>query len=262
MIAYTFISGATGGIGKAFSVECAKKGYNLFLTGRSQEKLEKLKNELQKTSSANIDYFACDISSVDSRNKMLEYIDEKGYLFDRIICVAGVDTQKPFLEYTREKVLFQTRVNVEGTIDLTYSLLNKRAKGLEILVVSSMSGVSPMPNFALYSATKSLLTSLFTALHYELKKEKIKVTVVLPGGVYTREDIIVDIKGQGLWGKLSAKTPKFVARRSLKALSKNKVKYIPGFFNKLLNFLMKIAPKKIVLNFIERRWRNNRKDAF
>lgn len=262
MIAYTFISGATGGIGKALSKECVKKGYNLFLTGRSQEKLERLKLELLKINNVEIDYFACDIASPDDRSKMLEYIDKKGYLFDRIINVAGVDIQKPFLEYTREKILFQTRVNVEATIDLTYALLNKRALGLEVLTISSMSGVSPMPNFALYSATKSLLTNLFTALHYELKKDKIKVTVVLPGGVYTREDIIEDIKGQGIWGKLSAKTPEFVARKSLKALSKNKVKYIPGFFNKLLNFLMKIAPKKLVLNFIEKRWRNNRKDAF
>ena len=37
----TFISGATGGIGKAFTFECAKKGYDLFLTGRSEEKLKR-----------------------------------------------------------------------------------------------------------------------------------------------------------------------------------------------------------------------------
>ena len=89
-----------------------------------------------------------------------------------------------------------------------------------------MSGVTPMPYFALYSATKAMLTSFFTSLHYELKKQKVKVTVVLPGGVYTRPDIIKEIKGQGLWGRLSAKSPEFVAEKSLKAVQKNKVKYI------------------------------------
>ena len=34
-MSYTFISGATGGIGKAFVYECVAKGYDLFLTGRS-----------------------------------------------------------------------------------------------------------------------------------------------------------------------------------------------------------------------------------
>ena len=73
---------------------------------------------------------------------------------------------------------------------------------------------------------------------------------------------IEDIKGQGLWGKLSKKSPEFVAEKSLKAVKKNKVKYIPGGFNRLLNFIMKLLPKKIVLRFIARRWKKQTKDAF
>jgi short-subunit dehydrogenase len=96
----------------------------------------------------------------------------------------------------------------------------------------------------------------------ELKDKGVKVTVVLPGGVPTREDIIEDIKGQGLWGKLSSKSPKFVAEKSLKALSKNKLQYIPGGFNKFLNFIMKLAPKRLKLRFIARRWKKIKKDAF
>ena len=125
-----------------------------------------------------------------------------------------------------------------------------------------MSGASPMPYFALYSASKALLINLFTSLHYELKKDGVKVTVVMPGGVPTRPDIIEDIKGQGLWGKLSAKPADFVARKSLKAVKKNKIKYIPGGFNKFLNFIMKLVPKRIVLSFIARRWKKQTKDAF
>jgi short-subunit dehydrogenase len=83
-----------------------------------------------------------------------------------------------------------------------------------------------MPYFALYSASKGYLTSLFTSLHYELKDDGVKVTTVLPGGVFTRPDIVEEIKSQGLWGRLSAKTPEFVAEKSLKAVRKNKVKYI------------------------------------
>ena len=76
------------------------------------------------------------------------------------------------------------------------------------------------------------------------------------------EDIVEDIKNQGLWGKLSAKSPEFVAKKSLKALQKNKVKYIPGGFNKFLNFIMKLLPKGLVLRFIARRWKKQTKDAF
>ncbi|MBQ7348616.1 MAG: SDR family NAD(P)-dependent oxidoreductase [Clostridia bacterium] len=261
-MAFTFISGATGGIGKAFCDECAKLNYNLFLTGRSQEKLDALKAELEKKYSVAIEVFPCDLTSEISRAEMISFIDGKGLDFDRIINVAGVDTQKAFTEYTQEKLLFQLRVNVEGTVSLTHELLKRKANNLEIITVSSMSCVSPMPYFQVYSATKALLLSLFTSLHYELKRENVKVTTILPGGVYTRPDIIEDIKGQGLWGKLSSKTPEFVAVKSLRAAKKNKIKYIPGFFNKFLNFMMKIMPKRIVLSYIAKRWEKITKDAF
>ena len=259
---YTFISGATGGLGKAFSVECAKKNCNLFLTGRSQEKLDKLKEELTKNYGVSVECFACDLTSENERKKMLDYIKSSGVIFNRILFVAGVDTQKAFIDYTEEKLLFQLKVNVESTVMLTKSLLSYRAEKLEILAVSSMSSVSPMPYFQVYSATKALITNLFTSLHYELKDKGVKVTVVLPGGIPTRPDIIEDIKGQGLWGKLSSMPADKVATKSLKALSKNKVKYIPGFFNKFLNFIMAIAPKRVVLKFIANRWKKQTKDAF
>lgn len=257
----TFISGATGGIGRAFAFECARKGHDLFLTGRSEERLKNLKEELCLFN-VNVDFCSCDLTSEEEREKLYLYAKEKCYTFDRIILVAGVDIQKPFLEYTREKLLFQLRVNAEATIDLTHALLSLRAKETEVVAISSMSCVSPMPYFQIYSATKGLILSFFTALRYELKGEGVKITTVMPGGVPTRKDIIEDIKGQGLWGKLSSKSPEFVVRGSLKAVKKNKAKYIPGFFNKFLYFIMKIAPKKIVLNFIAKRWKKLRKDAF
>ena len=261
-MAYTFISGATGGIGKAFARECAKRGYDLFITGRSESKLLELKQSILLDYSVKIDYFACDLSSESSRKAMLSYLEEKGYTFDRILNVAGVDIQKGFLDYTEQKLLFQMRVNCESTVALTHALLRRREKVTEVLTVASMSGASPMPYFALYSATKAMLINFFTAMHYELKDFGVKVTVVMPGGVPTRPDIIEDIKGQGLWGRLSQKSPEFVARKSLDKLKKNKLKYIPGGFNKFLNVVMAIMPKRIVLRFIKNRWKKQTKDAF
>ncbi len=259
---YTFISGATGGIGQAFAYSVAKRGGNLFLTGRSKNKLVALKEALLAKHPVEIEYFACDLTSQTSRKDLLDYIKTNNIKFKRIINVAGVDTQKAFMEYTEEKLLFQLRVNAEATVHLTYELLKLRAEKTEVITISSMSGQSPMPYFALYSATKAMLTNLFTSLHYELKDKGVKVTVVLPGGVPTRPDIIEEIESQGFWGKLSSKSAEFVAEGSLKAVRKNKVKYIPGGFNKFLNFIMKLAPKTIVLRFIARRWKKHSKDAF
>ena len=260
---FTFISGATGGIGKAFSELCAENNYNLFLTGRSEEKLSALKEKLLKISPRiEIETFACNLDNFDDRTEMFNYIENKGIVFDRLINVAGVDTQKGFLEYTREKALFQLRVNGEATIDVTKEILSHRAENLEIITISSMSGVSPMPYFAIYSATKAMLYNFFTAMHYELKKDGVKVTTVLPGGVPTRPDIINEIKTQGLWGKLTAKPASFIAKKALKAVHKNKKRCIPGFWNRFLFVLMHLAPKGIVLRYIAHRWKTHSKDAF
>ena len=260
---FTFISGATGGLGKTYADVCGGKGYDLFLTARNAERLDALKKELtEKYPSIRVEFYPCELTDDLSRRELIAHIEESGYKFDRIINVAGVDIQKAFEKYTPEKAVFQIRVNCEATLLLTLGLLKNRADKTEILTVSSMSGVSPMPYFAIYSASKAFLTNFFTALHYELKRKGVKVTALLPGGMPTRPDLVEEIKKQGLGGKLSSKPPEFVVRKSLKAVKKNKIICVPGAFNKFLYFIMKIAPKRIVLRYIARRWKNYGKDAF
>lgn len=256
------ISGATGGIGKAFSKELASRGESLFLTGRSIDKLNVLKGEIEKEFSVLVQVFACDLTNPKEIEELFNYADKNEIKFKSLINVAGVDTQKPFIEYDFDKIVFQTRVNTEATILLTNGFLKRRDENSSIITIGSMSGATPMPYFALYSASKSMLLSFFTSLKYELKKEKVKVTVVMPAGVFTRPDVIEEIKTQGLWGRITAKTPEFIAKASLKANRRGKLKCIPGFFNKLLNGLLKIAPKRLVLRFIARRWKSHSKDAF
>ncbi|MEE1026932.1 MAG: hypothetical protein U0L55_08005, partial [Acutalibacteraceae bacterium] len=53
----------------------------------------------------------------------------------------------------------------------------------------------------------------------------------------------------GLWGKLSAKPAEFVAEKSLKAVKKNKTKYVPGGFNKFLNEKINVPKSEYFLPF-------------
>ena len=257
-----FISGATGGIGKAFAYQVASQGGNLFLTARNSQKLQNLASEIANKYGVYVDWFSCDLTNAHAVKHMLNYIGEKGYKFCRVINVAGVDTQMAFTKFSTQKLSMMIDVNCTSTVNITHALIDRATQNMQIITIASMSGASPMPYFALYSATKSMLINLFTALHYELKSKGIKVTVVMPGGVYTRKDVVKQIEEQGLWGKLSAKTPEYIAKKSLKVASKNKVKYIPGFFNKLLYGIIKITPKCIVLKFIAKRWAKIEKDAF
>ena len=119
-----------------------------------------------------------------------------------------------------------------------------------------------MPYFAIYSATKSALTSFSQALREEMKGKNVSVTAILPGAMPTRDDVKAQIKGQGLWGKLAAKSPESVANASLKAVRKNKRKVIVGFWNKVMRIATCWLPTSWRLRFIAKRWSKISKDAF
>lgn len=258
-MSYTLITGATGVIGKAFAIECAQRGYDLFLTGRSREKLSVLKDELSRFP-INIQFCECDLADEKSRNSFFEYA--KNFSFERLISVAGADIQKPFSQYTQEKITFQIRANFEGAAAFSHFVLSQRGEKCELLAVSSVCGIYPMPYFALYSASKNALTYLYCALHEEYKKEGVKICVVLPGSVPTREDVIADIEKQGLWAKMAKKSPEYVVKKSLCALEKNRRCVVLGFLNKVMNVVTKIIPLGIKIKFIGKTFSKKTKDAF
>ena len=260
---YALITGATGGLGKAFVHETAKQGYALLLTGRSEKKLLALKKELaQAYPHAEVRVYPADLADANSRTAMTDKIAEAGIKLSLLANVAGADVQKGLTEYTQEKLAFQCRVNFEAAVSLCRFAIGQKAERLKIVNVSSVSGIYPMPYFAIYSATKGALTSFSQALREEMKGKGVYVTAVLPGAMPTREDIKEQIKGQGLWGRLAAKSPEAVAKASLKAVEKNKRTVIVGFWNKLMRIGTCWLPTSWRLKFIARRWSKISKDAF
>ena len=119
-----------------------------------------------------------------------------------------------------------------------------------------------MPYFAIYSATKSALTSFSVSLREEMRRKNVAVTVVLPGAMPTRPDICEQIQGQRIWGKLASMSPQKVAERALRAVHKNRRKVIIGFWNKVMRFSTCLLPTSWRLAFIAKRWGKISKDAF
>lgn len=259
---YALITGATGGLGKAFVYHLAKCGYRLILTGRNAEKLNALQCELQEKYGNNPLAYPLDLTVESSRNAFFSFLEKENVRISLLINVAGVDIQKSFESYTQEKIAFQCRVNFESAVSFCHFAIKNRAERLEIINISSVSGIYPMPYFAIYSATKGALTSFSIALREEMKGKNVAVTAVLPGAMPTRADIKEQIKGQGLWGKLAVKSPEWVAEYSLKAVRKNKRKVIPGFWNKIMRVCTAWLPQSWKLRFIARRWSKISKDSF
>lgn len=261
---YTIITGACGGLGGAFVRVLAERGEPLLLTGRSEERLKKLSENLKdEFPDLPVRFRACDLTSQEDRKAFFEYADEENIRLSRLVYVAGVDTQKAFENYTQEKIVFQSRVNFEGAVSFIHASLGRGMLDgrFEVLVIGSMSGICPMPYFAIYSATKKALCQFCIALRSELRG-RAKVTCILPGGIPTREDIKKDIEGHGFWGRISKKSPRSVAIASLKAVKKNKRTKVVGFWNKIIKLSTDLTPLSWQLHFIRKRWSKTEKDAF
>ncbi|MCD8371887.1 MAG: SDR family NAD(P)-dependent oxidoreductase [Clostridia bacterium] len=258
---YTLVTGATGVLGGEFCRQCALKGENLYITGRKTDNLRVLQSTMRDIN-ADISVIFCPCDLADEQSRAQLYEDASNYKFSRLINCAGADIQKAFALYNQDKIIFQVRGLYEGAVCLSEFVLKHRAEKLSIINISSVSGIYPMPYFAIYSSLKGALTSFSVSLAAEMKGKGVSVTAILPGAIYTRADVKEYIKGQGLWGRLAAKNPDFVVKKSLKAADKGKVKYVVGFANKLMNIFTRLVPSRLRTKFIASKWSKTSKDAF
>ena len=204
---YTLITGATGGLGRAFSFECAKEGKNLLLTATNQERLDIFKKEILSQYDIEILTFACDLSNTDSIKGFLDFISKSKINIDTLINNAGYITEGSFKHAPIDTLLKCIQVNCEGVTHLTKAVLDLKEpqKKLNIITITSMAGEYSMPYMAIYSATKAMLINLMRSIRIEYKKDNVRVLIVEPGAIATSQDMKDAIKAQGLKGKISIK---------------------------------------------------------
>jgi short-subunit dehydrogenase len=89
--AYDCITGAAGGLGKAFAVECACRGWDLFITDLSEEALASLAGGLSTAYGINVIYRTCDLTDPAARIRLFDYMNSKVMRFWSLINVAGLD---------------------------------------------------------------------------------------------------------------------------------------------------------------------------
>ncbi len=180
MTRYVLITGATGGLGKAFAAECASRGWSLFLTDVSEQALDDLSRGLARMYSVRVLHLACDLMDAEAREVLWRQIDRLGLRFHMLINVAGLDHEGPFDERQVSELTAIVRLNIESTIEMTRRVLPYRApeQTLRIINVSSLAAFYPMPVKAVYAASKRFLLDWSLALRQELRGQDITVTAL------------------------------------------------------------------------------------
>ena len=251
----TIITGACGGLGKAFCREIARLGDDLVITGTNLERTKANAEELMREfEGITVKFFKLDLAQEEDRNQFFKWLQSEEIVANRLINNAGYIAEGALLDFDDETVKKVVRVNCEGTVDLTQKFIKMYGNDLEILTVSSLGAFYPMPYMSIYSSTKRMLEALMVALRYEVKDKNIKVSTLCPGGIPTTQAMKDAIKTQGLSGKLSAKSPEYIAKYAIKKLRKNKAIIIPGAFNKFLHFIGKLAGETFTAKTVGSRW--------
>lgn len=259
---FTIVTGATGGLGSAFCHELASAGKNLIITATNDQRLETFKNKLLSMyPKIDILVCKCDMSNELSRKQLFGFLKSSNKQIEMLINNAGYITEGAVVSVTAESLIQAVRVNCEGTIDLTKFIVDNHnpENSLTILTVASLAAIYPMPYMGVYAASKSFLLSFMTALGVEVKDKNIRVTTVLPSGIYTTQAMKEAIKSQGVGGKLSSSSPENIAKYALKQAKKGKTIIVPGAFNRFTRFISNFATYPTLAKITGKRWHKSQK---
>jgi len=229
------ITGASSGLGEEFARQLAPYCDQIILIARREDRLLDLASDLKEVN-PHIDvlHFAVDLIDREARTNFIQLIEDHGACPDLLINNAGMGDFGEFSKANWPKLEQMLELNVNALTHLTHALLPAMCEGGDgdIINVSSLASVIPIPDFAVYAASKAYVTSFSEALRMELKDHNINVLALCPGPVHT-EFGETAMRGEGknkIPGSEFFYVPKSqVVSEALAGLSSNKARVYPGW---------------------------------
>lgn len=219
------VTGASSGIGAAFAAALPAET-DLLLTGRDSEALGALAAALMRDG-RRIEILQADLATDAGCEQVIEAADAFG--IDLLINNAGLGRFGPHLTNPAAAEAMTVRVNAEATTRLCRGLLpgmlarakdaGSRAGAVNLATTLAF---APVPQFAVYAASKAYVVSYTEALQAELAAEPLDLLLAMPGSVETAFGERAGYSGGRLPGAI---TPETVATKVLAALGRQKVVY-------------------------------------
>ncbi len=233
---YALVTGASAGIGMEIAKYLAVKGYDLILTARREDRLEKLRSQiLHKYPERNVIVIPADLSSREECMRLFKESCEKAGAenIDFVVNNAGMGVYGRFLETDLDKELTLIDLNVTSVHILSKLFLRQMVQNGHgvLLNVGSCAGFTSGPTFSSYYASKNYVVRLTEAIHEELRQagSPVKVSCLCPGPVDTAFN---DNSGVLVSGKQI--TAKQAAREGVDGALRGKMIVIPGTKMKLV----------------------------
>lgn len=232
------ITGATSGIGKSIARILSRKGWELILTGRNVEELERLRDEL-----GNTEIVGADLADRKEVFKVYEFC--RGKNVDMLVNNAGYGVFGEFDKTDLDNEIDMINVNITALHILTKLFLRefkKRDSGI-ILNVASAAGFMSGPLMAAYYASKNYVLRLSIAIYEELRRSgsKVSITVLCPGPVDTSFN-----NRAGVVFSAKPITAEYAAEYAVRKALSRKLFAIPGLSIKACAIGQRFIPHKLL----------------
>ena len=247
----SLVTGASAGIGAAFSEALAARGHDLVLVARRTDRLEALASRVRDLHGTRAHAIPIDRADPTAVQQLAETLAQQGLAIDWLVNNAGYGVPGTFeaSEWRTHAAFLQ--VMVQAPTELAWRLLpgmQQRGYG-RIINVASLAGLVPgSAGHTLYAASKAYLIKFSQSLALENRQRGVNVCALCPGFTWSE---FHDVTGtRPLVGKL----PRFmwqdapaVAREGIAAVQRGDAVHVTGRINRAIKALAKLTPDRLAL---------------
>lgn len=180
------ITGASSGMGAVFADRLAKRGYDLVVVARNEQRLNSLAGRLTAETGVKVDVLRADLTSLGDIRRVEQRLRSDDAL-SLLVNNAGIGTPKPVLSEDIDALEQVIELNVVAAHRLAVAaaqVFATHGRG-GIINLSSIAALHPERVNATYSASKAFILNLTQSLHTEAGPKGVRVQVVLPGATRT-----------------------------------------------------------------------------
>ena len=243
------LSGAAAGIGRALAERFAQAGASLVLLDLDQALLDGLARHLSDHHNAQSLALRCDVADPGAVQAAVALALERFGGIDLLVNCAAVAHSGTFADTAPEVFERDMAVNYFGALHCTRAALpSLLARRGQIVVLSSLSGILPLPGRSAYNASKHALEGLFETLRLELRGSGVNVLRVYPGFTASelRERALLGrtappLASQPLSGRLYAAQE--TAEAIYRAVLGRRALLVHSRLNRLVRLLARLAPR-------------------
>ena len=237
---WAVVTGGASGIGLAFARQLARRGHDIVLVARNQQRLDQARQEITSEYNVSVETISIDLTSTDAVEQVLERT--RALDVGLVVLNAGMETSGNYTKTDLSELQSLLALNARVPMEMAHGFGRRfveRRRGA-IVFVSSLFGYQGVPLVAAYSASKAYVLALGEALSVELKRFGVDVTVLSPGLTDTAMPAAMPVDFSKL--PIPKMSPEATARAGLEALGR-KISVVPGLINNFYVWENRILPR-------------------